>query len=88
MPVLVEASYVEATERVQPNRANSYDNAHGGEVVKLMDELAAIAAMVDAERAGLSFLGDSPDDGLGPYRRAFVAPEGHVGVPFEFVETR
>lgn len=25
---------------------------------------------------------------LGPYRRAFVAPEGHVGVPFEFVEPR
>jgi catechol 2,3-dioxygenase-like lactoylglutathione lyase family enzyme len=60
-----------------------YDAAH---VAFAVDDLAT--AMVDAERAGLSFLGDPPEDGLGPYRRAFVAPEGHVGVPFEFVETR
>lgn len=45
-------------------------------------------AMADARAAGLSFLGDPPEDGLGPYRRAFVAPEGHVGVPLEFVEPR
>ncbi|MFB6169241.1 MAG: acyl-CoA thioesterase [Haloferacaceae archaeon] len=38
-------SYVESTERIQPNQANNYENAHGGEVVKLMDELAAVAAM-------------------------------------------
>ena len=45
MSVTVEGSYVESVERVQPNQANNYDSAHGGEVVKLMDELAAIAAM-------------------------------------------
>ena len=42
-------------------------------------------AMADAADAGLQFVGDPPEDGLGPYRRAFVAPDGHVGVPFEFV---
>jgi len=49
-----------------------------------VDDLAA--AIANAADAGLSFLGDPPEEGLGPYRRAFVAPEGHVGVPFEFVE--
>jgi acyl-CoA hydrolase len=43
--VTVEQSYVESVERIQPNQANNYDSAHGGEVLKLMDELAAIAAM-------------------------------------------
>jgi methylmalonyl-CoA/ethylmalonyl-CoA epimerase len=42
-------------------------------------------AMADAADAGLQFVGDPPEDGLGPYRRAFVAPDGHVGVPFELV---
>lgn len=51
-----------------------------------VDDLAA--TMVDAELAGLSFLGDPPETGLGPYRRAFVDPGGHVGIPFEFVEPR
>lgn len=45
MPVTVLDSYVESTERIQPNQANNYENTHGGEVVRLMDELAAIAAM-------------------------------------------
>ena len=45
MSITVEGSYVESVERVQPSQANNYGNAHGGEVVKLMDELAAIAAM-------------------------------------------
>lgn len=43
-------------------------------------------AVADAGDLGLSFLGDPPEAGLGPYRRAFVAPAGHVGIPFEFVE--
>lgn len=43
------------------------------------------AAMTDATDRGLSFLGDPPEEGLGPYRRAFVDPD-HLGVPFEFVE--
>ncbi|WP_248897760.1 acyl-CoA thioesterase [Haloplanus halobius] len=48
MSVPVLDSYVESTERIQPNQANNYGNAHGGEVVRLMDELAAIAAMTVA----------------------------------------
>lgn len=59
-----------------------YGAAH---VAFAVDDLAA--TMVDAERAGLSFLGDPPEEGLGPYRRVFVAPESHVGMPFEFVES-
>jgi len=51
-----------------------------------VEDLAA--AMADAADTGLEFLGDPPEDGLGPYRRAFVAPAGHVGIPFEFVEPR
>lgn len=43
--ITVTDSYVESTERVQPDQANNYENAHGGEIVKLMDELAAVAAM-------------------------------------------
>jgi len=43
-------------------------------------------AMADAADAGLSFIGNPPEEGLGPYRRAFVAPESHVGIPFELVE--
>jgi acyl-CoA hydrolase len=43
--VSVTDSYVESTERIQPDQANNYENAHGGEIVKLMDELAAVAAM-------------------------------------------
>ena len=50
---------------------------------EVLDLEAAIAGAADA---GLSLLGDPPEDGLGPYRRAFVDPGGHAGIPFEFVE--
>jgi acyl-CoA hydrolase len=43
--VSVLDSRVESTERIQPDQANNYENAHGGTVVRLMDELAAVAAM-------------------------------------------
>ena len=44
-------------------------------------------AVADAADAGLAFIGDPVvQEGLGPYRRAFVEPGGHVGIPFEFVE--
>jgi catechol 2,3-dioxygenase-like lactoylglutathione lyase family enzyme len=44
-------------------------------------------AVTHADAAGLEFIGDPViQEGLGPYRRAFVTPEGHVGIPFEFVE--
>jgi acyl-CoA hydrolase len=45
MAVPISKSYVESTVRIQPNQANNYDNTHGGEVVRMMDELAAISAM-------------------------------------------
>jgi acyl-CoA hydrolase len=48
MSVSVLNSYVESTERIQPSQANNYENTHGGEVVKLMDELAAVSAMTVA----------------------------------------
>lgn len=48
MSATVLDSYVELIERIQPNQANNYSNAHGGEVVKLMDELAAVSAMTVA----------------------------------------
>ena len=58
-----------------------YSAAH---VAFAVDDLAA--TMDDAEQLGLSFLGEPPEEGLGPYRRAFIAPADHVGLPFEFVE--
>ena len=45
MPEHVVDTRVESIERIQPNQANNYGNAHGGTVVRLMDELAAVAAM-------------------------------------------
>lgn len=58
-----------------------YSAAH---VAFAVDDLAA--AIGHAEQLGLSFLGEPPEEGLGPYRRAFIAPADHVGIPFEFVE--
>jgi uncharacterized protein (TIGR00369 family) len=48
MTVSVTDSYTESTERIQPNQANNYENAHGGEIMRLMDELAAVVAMTVA----------------------------------------
>ncbi|WP_247006140.1 acyl-CoA thioesterase [Halorientalis litorea] len=45
MAVSVLDSHLTSTERVQPGQANNYENAHGGTVVRLMDELAAVSAM-------------------------------------------
>jgi acyl-CoA hydrolase len=41
----VSDSRVESTERIQPHQANNYGTTHGGVVMSLMDELAAVAAM-------------------------------------------
>jgi acyl-CoA hydrolase len=48
MTTSVLDTYIESIERIQPNQANNYQNTHGGEVVRLMDELAAVAAMTVA----------------------------------------
>jgi acyl-CoA hydrolase len=38
-------TYIENRERIQPNQTNNYDTAHGGIVMKLMDEIGAMSAM-------------------------------------------
>jgi len=46
---LVE-TYVENRHLVQPNNTNTYETAHGGEVMKWMDVVGALSAMRFAER--------------------------------------
>jgi acyl-CoA hydrolase len=41
----VSDTYIENRERVQPNDTNNYATAHGGNVVKWMDEVGAMSAM-------------------------------------------
>ena len=44
MPTLSE-THIRNRYRVQPNDANNYETLHGGELMKWMDELGAMAAM-------------------------------------------
>lgn len=44
MPALLD-TFIENRHRVQPNHANNYDTAHGGIVMKWMDEVGAMSAM-------------------------------------------
>jgi uncharacterized protein (TIGR00369 family) len=60
-------TYIENRERIKPNQTNNYDTAHGGVVMQLMDETAAMAAMrhagepcVTARVDGLDFLRPIP----------------------------
>jgi acyl-CoA hydrolase len=55
-------TYIENRNRIQPNQTNNYDTAHGGIVMKFMDETGAMAAMrfagepcVTARVTGLDF---------------------------------
>jgi acyl-CoA hydrolase len=41
----VSDTFIENRERVQPDDTNNYASAHGGNVVKWMDEIGAMAAM-------------------------------------------
>jgi uncharacterized protein (TIGR00369 family) len=41
----VTETYIENRERVQPNDTNNYGTAHGGNVVKWMDEVGVMSAM-------------------------------------------
>lgn len=41
----VEDTYLENRKRIQPNDANNYETAHGGVVMKAMDEVGALSAM-------------------------------------------
>jgi acyl-CoA hydrolase len=45
----VSDTFIENRERVQPNDANNYGSAHGGNVVKWMDEIGAMSAMRHAD---------------------------------------
>lgn len=44
MPSVVD-TYIENRKRIQPNDANNNDTAHGGVVMKAMDEVGAMSAM-------------------------------------------
>jgi len=44
MPTVSE-TYIENRQRVQPTHTNNYGSAHGGNVVKWMDEIGAMSAM-------------------------------------------
>lgn len=55
-------TYIENRARIQPDMTNNYDTAHGGVVMKLMDEVGAMSAMrfagetcVTARVTGLDF---------------------------------
>ncbi|WP_226022453.1 acyl-CoA thioesterase [Halomicrobium salinisoli] len=55
-------THIENRHRVQPNHANNYESAHGGIVMKWMDEIGAMSAMrfagapcVTAAMDGLEF---------------------------------
>lgn len=61
------ASYLENRARIQPDMTNNHDTAHGGVVMKLMDEVGAMAAMrfagetcVTARVEGLDFIRPIP----------------------------
>lgn len=41
----ISETYLENRERVQPNDTNNYETAHGGNVVKWMDEVGVMSAM-------------------------------------------
>ena len=41
----VSDTYIENRQRVQPTHTNNYGSAHGGNVVKWMDEIGAMSAM-------------------------------------------
>ncbi|MXR51611.1 acyl-CoA thioesterase [Halovenus sp. WSH3] len=41
----VSDTYIENRQRVQPTHTNNYEAAHGGNIVKWMDEIGAMSAM-------------------------------------------
>ncbi|MFC5277586.1 acyl-CoA thioesterase [Halorubrum rubrum] len=41
----VSDTYIQNRQRVQPTHTNNYESAHGGNVVKWMDEVGAMSAM-------------------------------------------
>lgn len=43
--VSISETFIENRERIQPNDTNNYGTAHGGNIVKWMDEVGVMAAM-------------------------------------------
>jgi acyl-CoA hydrolase len=41
----IEETYIENRHRIQPNHTNNYATAHGGNVMKWMDQTGALSAM-------------------------------------------
>jgi acyl-CoA hydrolase len=41
----IDDTYIENRQRVQPTHTNNYESAHGGNIVKWMDEVGAMSAM-------------------------------------------
>lgn len=69
----ISETHLENRERVQPNDTNSYGTAHGGNIMRWMDELGAMAAMRHAGETCVTAHVDNLD-----FRRP--VPEGETCV--------
>jgi acyl-CoA hydrolase len=47
----ITETYIENRERIQPNDTNNYGAAHGGNIMRWMDEVGALSAMRHAGEA-------------------------------------
>jgi uncharacterized protein (TIGR00369 family) len=63
----IDDTYIENRQRVQPTHTNNYESAHGGNIVKWMDEVGAMSAMrhagetcVTAKISSLNFVRPVP----------------------------
>jgi acyl-CoA hydrolase len=87
-------TYIENRERIQPNQTNNYDTAHGGIVMKLMDEIGAMSAMrfagetcVTARVTGLDFKRPIPRGDIAVIE-AWVYRAGRTSVRVRLVASR
>ena len=58
-PKTVQASEVALTQLMLPEHANAFGNVHGGVIMKVVDETAAISAMRHAQRPCVTIAIDS-----------------------------
>lgn len=85
MPNLLD-TYLENRSRIQPNHTNNYRMAHGGNVMKWMDEVGAMSAMrfagetcVTARIEGLDFERPVPQ-GDTLFTQSYVYAAGRTSV--------
>jgi acyl-CoA hydrolase len=85
MPTVMD-TYIRNRKRIQPNDANNYDTAHGGVVMKEMDEIGAMSAMrfagepcVTASVDGIQFRRPIPVGGVARIE-SFVYDHGRTSV--------